>query len=50
VLVTTDPGPDAYSNLIESVERDVQLMAINGQPFYGTRNLTNATGPSGPSG
>jgi hypothetical protein len=30
--------------LIESVERDVQLVAINGQPFYGTTRLMSATG------
>lgn len=44
VLVTTDRGGDPYRNLIESVERDVQLVAINGQPFYGTRNLMSAAG------
>ena len=36
VLVTTDRGGDPYRNLIESVERDVLFVAINGQPFYGT--------------
>jgi 5-methylthioadenosine/S-adenosylhomocysteine deaminase len=44
VLVTTDRGGDAYQNLIESVERDVLLVAINGQPFYGTTKLMKATG------
>ncbi|HWJ43556.1 MAG TPA: amidohydrolase family protein [Solirubrobacterales bacterium] len=44
VLVTTDRGGDPYRNLIESVERDVQLVAINGQPFYGTSTLIDATG------
>ncbi len=44
VLVTTDRGGDPYRNLIESVERDVLLVAINGQPFYGTTTLIKATG------
>jgi Amidohydrolase family len=44
VLVTTDRGGSAYRNLIESVERDVQLEAINGQPFYGTTRLMEAAG------
>lgn len=44
ILVTTDRGGDPYRNLIESVERDVLLVAINGQPFYGTTTLVKATG------
>jgi hypothetical protein len=44
VLVTTDRGGDPYRNLIESVERDVLLVAINGQPFYGTTTLMKAAG------
>jgi hypothetical protein len=44
VLVTTDRGGSPYRNLIESVERDVQLVAINGQPFYGTARLMKAAG------
>ena len=44
VLVTTDRGGDAYTNLIESIERDVLLVAINGQPFYGTTKLMKAAG------
>jgi 5-methylthioadenosine/S-adenosylhomocysteine deaminase len=44
VLVTTDRGGDPYHNLIESLERDVQLVAINGQPFYGTTTLMRAMG------
>jgi hypothetical protein len=43
VLVTTDRGGDPYRNLIESVERDVIFVAINGQPFYGTNQLMQAT-------
>jgi 5-methylthioadenosine/S-adenosylhomocysteine deaminase len=44
VLVTTNRETDPYRNLIESVERDVLLVAINGQPFYGTTKLMKATG------
>jgi 5-methylthioadenosine/S-adenosylhomocysteine deaminase len=44
VLVTTDRGGDPYRNLIESVERDVLFVAINGQPFYGTTKLMQASG------
>jgi 5-methylthioadenosine/S-adenosylhomocysteine deaminase len=44
VLVTTDRGGDPYRNLIEAVERDVQFVAINGQPFYGTNTLMKAAG------
>lgn len=44
VLVTTNRVDDPYRNLIESVERDVLLVAINGQPFYGTTKLMKATG------
>jgi cytosine/adenosine deaminase-related metal-dependent hydrolase len=44
-LVTTDRiDDDPYRNLIESVERDVLLVAINGQPFYGTTKLMKAAG------
>jgi glycosyltransferase involved in cell wall biosynthesis len=47
VLVTTDRVPDdPYGNLIESIERDVLLVAINGQPFYGTTALMKAARPS----
>jgi 5-methylthioadenosine/S-adenosylhomocysteine deaminase len=44
VLVTTDRLDDPYQNLIRSVERDVLLVAINGQPFYGTTKLMQAAG------
>jgi 5-methylthioadenosine/S-adenosylhomocysteine deaminase len=44
VLVTTDRNPDPYRNLIEATERDVLLVAINGQPFYGTTPLMRAAG------
>jgi hypothetical protein len=44
VLVTTDRLDDPYENLVKSVERDVQFVAINGQPFYGTTPLMKAAG------
>ena len=44
VLVTTDRGGDPYRNLIESTERDVLFVAINGQPFYGTNELMGSAG------
>jgi 5-methylthioadenosine/S-adenosylhomocysteine deaminase len=44
VLVTSDRGGDPYRNLIESRERDVQFVAINGQPFFGTTALMKAAG------
>ena len=44
MLVTRDRGGDPYRNLIESTERDVLFVAINGQPFYGTSELMRAAG------
>lgn len=44
LLVTSERDADPYRNLIESVERDVLLVTINGQPFYGTTPLVNAAG------
>jgi 5-methylthioadenosine/S-adenosylhomocysteine deaminase len=44
VVVMSDRGGDPYRNLIESLERDVLLVAINGQPFYGTTQLIEASG------
>jgi Amidohydrolase family len=44
VLVTSDRGGDVYRNLIEATERHVQLVTINGYPFYGTSALMQATG------
>jgi len=45
ILVTTDRiKSNPYRNLIESIERDVLLVAINGQPFYGTTTLIEKTG------
>ncbi|MDX6652178.1 MAG: 5-methylthioadenosine/S-adenosylhomocysteine deaminase [Solirubrobacterales bacterium] len=47
VVVTNDRGGNAYRNLIESRERDIELVAINGQPFYGTTDLMSAAGAAG---
>jgi hypothetical protein len=47
VLVTTDRGGDPYRNLIDSIEKDVQFVAINAQPFYGTAKLMSAAGAQG---
>ena len=44
VLVTTDRNSDPYRNLIESTERDVLFVAINGEPFYGTTALMRKAG------
>jgi cytosine/adenosine deaminase-related metal-dependent hydrolase len=45
VVVTTDRiALDPYRNLIEAVERDIELVAINGQPFYGTNRMMRAAG------
>jgi 5-methylthioadenosine/S-adenosylhomocysteine deaminase len=38
VIVSDRPG-DPYQALIDSTERDVQLVAINGYPMYGTEEL-----------
>jgi 5-methylthioadenosine/S-adenosylhomocysteine deaminase len=44
VLITTDRETDPYRNLITAVERDVQFVAINGEPFYGTGKVMKAAG------
>jgi 5-methylthioadenosine/S-adenosylhomocysteine deaminase len=44
VLVISGTKGDPYRDLIESTERDVLLVAINGQPFYGTSDLMSAAG------
>jgi 5-methylthioadenosine/S-adenosylhomocysteine deaminase len=45
VVVTTDRLPeDPYRNLIEAVEHDIELVTINGQPFYGTNRMMRAAG------
>jgi hypothetical protein len=43
-----DQGKDAYRTLIESVERDVLLVAINGYPIYGTSQLMKAAAAVNP--
>jgi hypothetical protein len=43
VIVNPDsPDPDPYRALIESTERDVELVAINGYPMYGTAEQMKA--------
>jgi 5-methylthioadenosine/S-adenosylhomocysteine deaminase len=47
-LVLPDSGKDPYSTLIHATESDVQLVAINGYPMYGTDALmrvSNAVNP-----
>lgn len=41
-VVVSDKGKDPYRTLIESIEADVQLVAINGYPIYGTTHLMAA--------
>jgi hypothetical protein len=42
VVVMADREADPYRNLITSIERDVEFVAINGEPFYGTARLMKA--------
>lgn len=42
VIVADQPGRDPYRALIRSTERDVELVAINGYPMYGTPELMKA--------
>ncbi len=44
VLVTSSRESDPYRNLITATERDVEFVAINGYPFYGTGQLMKAAG------
>jgi 5-methylthioadenosine/S-adenosylhomocysteine deaminase len=44
VVVIADRHDDPYRNLIAAREADVQFVAINGYPFYGTAPLIKATG------
>ena len=44
LLVLSDRHDDPYRNLIEAIERDVELVTINGEPFYGTTRLMKASG------
>ena len=47
-VVMADTGKDAYRTLIESVEEDVRLAAINGYPIYGTSQLMTAAAAVNP--
>jgi 5-methylthioadenosine/S-adenosylhomocysteine deaminase len=47
-LVLPDQGKDPYRTLIESTEPDVQLVAINGYPMYGTQQLMQAASAVNP--
>jgi 5-methylthioadenosine/S-adenosylhomocysteine deaminase len=47
-LVLSDQGKDPYRTLIESTESDVQLVAINGYPMYGTQQLMQAASAVNP--
>ena len=47
-LVLADQGKDPYRTLIESTEPDVQLVAINGYPIYGTDQLMVAASAVNP--
>ncbi len=49
LLVVSDRGGDPYRNLIESTERDVRLVAINGYPMYGSAALMRAANAYGVS-
>ena len=48
VMAGKGPGKDPYRTLIESVEADVQLVAINGYPIYGTSDLMTAASAVNP--
>jgi hypothetical protein len=47
-LVLPDKGKDPYRTLIESTESDVQLVAINGYPMYGTEQMMKAAAAVNP--
>jgi 5-methylthioadenosine/S-adenosylhomocysteine deaminase len=47
-VVMSDTGKDPYRTLIESVEADVQLVAINGYPIYGAAHLMTAASAVNP--
>ena len=47
-VVMADKGKDPYRTLIESVEADVRLVAINGYPIYGTADLMTAASAVNP--
>ena len=41
-VVLARRSADVYRNLVEAVERDVRLVAINGYPMYGEASLMAA--------
>jgi 5-methylthioadenosine/S-adenosylhomocysteine deaminase len=43
LLVIARNRANAYRNLIEATERDIQLVVIRGRPFYGTEKLMQAS-------
>jgi cytosine/adenosine deaminase-related metal-dependent hydrolase len=47
-LVLPDRGADPYTTLIRATEPDIQLVAINGYPMYGTDALMRAAGAVNP--
>jgi 5-methylthioadenosine/S-adenosylhomocysteine deaminase len=47
-VVMADRGQDPYRTLIESTERDVQLVAINGYPMVGTTPMMTAAAAVNP--
>jgi hypothetical protein len=47
-VVLPDRGADPYTTLIRATEPDIQLVAINGYPMYGTNALMRAAGAVNP--
>jgi 5-methylthioadenosine/S-adenosylhomocysteine deaminase len=47
-LVLPDSGKDPYTTLIAATESDIQLVAINGYPMYGTDALMRAANAVNP--
>ena len=47
-VVVSEREPDAYRNLVVALERDVQLVAINGYPMYGDAGLMSAAAAVAP--
>ena len=47
-LVLPDSGKDPYTTLIHATESDIQLVAINGYPMYGTDALMKAANAVNP--
>jgi hypothetical protein len=47
MVVLAKHRSDVHRNLIEAIERDVQLVVIRGRPFYGTTAMMSAAGATG---